>query len=895
MNKLKKFTAVILSLIMLISCFAGGAFAFAYPDGVTESQVSAVMPKITTVLEKLMSMSEETSDIGSKIYGELFSDKTLNGMFSSVYTAFSEHESTFSTLGIDISVGGVSAALSAYPDVQAALQDKSAWEEVFAGDFSPSWGVNSKGGFADALSAMLSPLNELLYTLLCSGTYRMNLLVTIQGADGYNSVIVPMLKAVGAPQIMSQSEFTASATQNRRAMVTNVVSMLFEAVDNILADPVNNLCLYLPSIAYYLENGGLSDALTTLMEPMKIRVAIFSLSGVDRLIENLDAFSSPADLTSLMENADLSSLLGSDVDLRLPEIDLAALAECTSYVNEEYNTNKNQSFIVILRWLIEAVKLNADKLPELAGQDLSGAEGFINKFLSKDTDSIIKMVVDILSLRPSDTVLEYSWTYPEYTPGSVEFTENLTRENYEKVLDEIDETLNEFLDEFTESGTLSSILASRIYSNSLLSELVKGVYGALYTEETGAALSMLGLDASPEGVAKSLSASYPKAAGAIASAGSWERLNTSALSWGFANGSKDGFVKALTAVLSPFRPFLTLLLAEGEITVLDAITVSGSNGYNTAVIPLLEALGCDTDLIKSYSEYKSSAGSASAITDILTPVTAVFDSLIEKPVATICEILPNIVYFINADGLSQCVDNLLYPVKVLLKTIDAEDLLSDELTKMADIDISALMGEAIENSGMNISLPEPDLTLLSSLGAAETRPSKRTYNGSFQTYTYIASDAPEVLITVLRYVIGSLASEENSSALSGLMSADGSEEGDMFAMYTGKVTEQLASMSTDETIEWLYNLLFAETPRREQTDTEEYIPTIIYQEKEKNTSRNVTVIVIAAVAVIVIGSVILSRVDISAYRERKRHKKLKKKQEKELIKSMTRKIGREGK
>lgn len=898
MNKIKKYIAVILSVVMLLGCFSGVSLAFTMPNGVSEEQVAAVMPKITTLIEKLMSMSEETADLSSGIYNMLFSDETLNGIFSSVYSAFSEQASTLSTLGIDLSVEGVSASLSAYPEVQSALENKASWADVFASDFSPSWNVKSKDGFGNALSAMLSPLNELLFTLLCSGTYRMNLLVSVQGDNGYENAVVPILKAVGAPNIMTQSEFTAAAAQNRNAMIKNTVSMLFDAVDNILSDPLNNLCLYLPSIAYFLENGGLGDALTTLLEPMKIRVAIFSLSGVDQLLKNLNMFSSSSDLTALFENIDLSALLGTDTKLQLPEIDLAALAECTSYVNGEYTTNKSRSFIVIMRFIIDAVKLNAESLSELTGQELAGAGDLLNRFLEKDTDSVIKMIVDLLSLTPSDTVLEYSWSYPEYTPGTVEFTENLTRENYEKVLNEIDDTLNQFLDEFTESGTLSEILAARIYSNSLISELTKGVYGALYSDETGGILTALGLDASPEGVANSISSAYPAAAKAIKNAGSWEKLNASSVSWGFSNGSKEGFQKALTAVLTPFTPFLTLLLAEGQMNILDAIQVSGSNGYNTAVIPLLEALGCDADLIKTYSEYKSTAGTGAALTDILNPLTALIDTLIEKPVATLCSVLPNMVYFINADGLSQCVDNLMYPIKVLLKTIGAEDLLGDQLTEMSDIDISELLGGAIDGSGMNISLTDFDLGLLSSLGTAETRESKRTYNGSFQNYTYIAADSPAVLITVLRFVFGALASEDNSNILSSLMSADGSEEGDMFAMYTGKITEQLAAMNTDETIEWLYNLLFAETPKREEVEKDDYIPTVIYKAKENNTGRNVTAAIIVIVALIVIVSVVLSRVDIGAYRERKKHKKLKKKNEKNMIKQRLkaeRKAKREGK
>ena len=184
------------------------------------------------------------------------------------------------------------------------------------------------------------------------------------------------------------------------------------------------------------------------------------------------------------------------------------------------------------------------------------------------------------------------------------------------------------------------------------------------------------------------------------------------------------------------------------------------------------------------------------------------------------------------------------------------------------------MGDLIANSGLGISLPAPDLNKLASLGTAQTRAGKHTYNGMPADYTYIEADAPAVLVTVLRYVVGALGSEENAAAFSGMFQQDQTEEGDMMAMYTGKVAEQLKTMSTDETIEWLYNLLFAETPKKEKPAGEDApIPTIIYQGKEKHTTRNVTAIVIAAVVCIVVLSVVLSRVDFGAWRDRRRHRK----------------------
>ncbi len=879
--KLKRYIAVLLSLVLLCGSFLGtAAAAVAMPAGVTEDRVLNALPKVESLVGAALSLNEETADLHGLVYGMLFSDNTLNAVFSGVYSSFSDQAATLSTLGVDISVPGVSACLSAYPDVQAALAGKANWNEVFSGSFDPKWNVTNKEGFGAALAAMFQPLNDLLFTLLCSGSYTPNLLITVRGADGYENVIVPILKTLGTPSVMAQKDFTAAAKADRSMMLRNIADMLCAAVDNILNAPVISLCDYLPGIAYYLVNGGLKESMTALLEPLRVRVGVFSLTGVDQMLENLGGFSDPEALSSKLENLDTSALFGKDVDLQLPPVDLQTLSECGSVQGDTFVSRPAEAFVTVFRWAVEALKMNAARLPEMLGQGAAGNADFINKLLSKNADSLLVMVLDLLELKPADTVLQYRWSYPAYTPGSIEYTANLTRDDYVRVLNGIDPTLNEFMSEFTDNGTLSGTLAARIYSNSLVSQLVVSVYGALYTEETAGALALLGLDASPKGLAESIESAYPGAANSLRSADSWKQVNPNRLSWGFSNGNRDGFVKALTAALMPFRPFLTLLLAEGGMKILDTIEISGSNGYNTAVIPLLEALGCSADQIKTYADYKATAGSSAAITDILTPVAGLLDQIVSSPVATLCRILPNLVYFVNAGGLKQCVENLVYPVRVLLQKIGAEEMLGDMLSEVTNIDLQKTVTDLIADSGLNVKLPEPDLNLLSSLGTPETRVSRRTYNGAAENYIYIAADEPAVLLTVLRYVVGALGSEENAETLSGLFQQDNSSEGDMMAMYTGKVAEQLKTMSTDETIEWLYNLLFAETPKRQTGEDENAeIPHIYYQATEKHTTRNVSLIVGIGAIVLIALMVVLSRVDLTAWHERRKHLKNKRRQQ----------------
>jgi hypothetical protein len=93
----------------------------------------------------------------------------------------------------------------------------------------------------------------------------------------------------------------------------------------------------------------------------------------------------------------------------------------------------------------------------------------------------------------------------------------------------------------------------------------------------------------------------------------------------------------------------------------------------------------------------------------------------------------------------------------------------------------------------------------------------------------VDSDQTAVLITILRYFVGVMKAPGNEDLMTSFMGS-GSSENDMFATYSGGITEQLASMTTDETVEWLYKLFFRERPIVEEKNEEEYLPTIIYKE-----------------------------------------------------------------
>lgn len=148
--------------------------------------------------------------------------------------------------------------------------------------------------------------------------------------------------------------------------------------------------------------------------------------------------------------------------------------------------------------------------------------------------------------------------------------------------------------------------------------------------------------------------------------------NVDVASLSFTDGNKTQFISVLNTVLQPLVPVLDLLLSgqsnNKNIEVLGGfITAFGYDGYGQGLVPILEALGCDLNLIKTQAEF--AADPANKIGNILTPIFGLLDKILQDPVNSILNILPNILYFADSGMLANAVSNLIHPILVLLDTI----------------------------------------------------------------------------------------------------------------------------------------------------------------------------------------------------------------------------------
>ena len=829
--KMKKVICFLLAVIMTFFATSSSVVAFAaapaYPEGVTETETNNALIGTEELLSYILKNYLKT-DLKTVLEPMIYNDATVSELLVSIYAPMEETASDLKAIGIDVTINGVAKGLKKYPDVQNVLLSAGSFQNLDLSNVK--WGVTDKSSFARAISATLSPFNNLLFMLLCSGKYNVANFTKIEGGNGYENAIVPILNALGCKVELSQEEFKNQAKEDKSTMIYNILMAALTVVDKLEEKPIDTLVTVLPSFAYFCESGQMDACFNNLLAPVKenayIKLAI--------LLKIIDLESMKLDVEVMLNDA-LTGMTA-ESGLALPPIDFEVLSKCGGSDGVTFTPNKPLAYVTIMSWIVDSLKLNKAALPELlkglnAGDtknDLLSPD-ILNKLLETDTKNVVKTV--ILLFNDSKLADAKPYNFPTVTFSQITYTQNLGEKDFTKVLNGIDDLIDEFVQEYTDYRKLETLLKNTIYTNKTVGELTIGIYSALEKEGVLEMLSVMGVDATPKGVASLLTESeFMQVRNALLRATNWSKVNFNYVSFGFYDGRRTGFENALVAMLRPLIPLLEVVLKGETITFMNSIKINGGDGYNTAIIPILEALGCDSKNIKTYEQYKNDTRKDAVLRNITTPVLDLLDDLFEKPVKTALDILPNALYFIDSGNLEICITNLLLPVTALLEKI--EPIYKVELdtgTISSSMNTNDIF-KSFENE-LGLKLKDFNLKALYSYGETETKTSKQVLNGKNTTYTYIKADKEALLLTVLRYLVDTLKLPENKGALDGLMSGGGA---DSFALYASQIFEQFEKMTTDEIVEWLHNLLFKERAIAPLQEGESYNPTIIYEEAPKD-------------------------------------------------------------
>lgn len=812
---IRKVLSVVLALVLVFSSLSAGMMAFAaeektgvvdLPDGVTEEAATQVLSALDEVVKSeavaslLSPGAESLNDAVNKLISDnLFTDAIVNEIAKAVYPMIQDAINNLENVPdvlkdyiftvmkdtIDLYVKPADVATQIddkYSDAKAAIAaagDNWAnvnWDNV-------KWGVTDRASFIDALGSALNGLNSVLRAALSGdvleGQVKLGILplatVKITGCNAYADIVLPLLQHIGADAITVEEYKAGDSTVE---MLGNILNPLLDRVDSMTSgSPLTDIVDLLPTIGYVITNQLHVTAIQKLVVSIGISDAMdwvtwytTQINVGDLVLGAMPQIKDAAGINDLLESAITSQVPGfvwSDIDFEL----LSTLGKYTAVDNAnggksfEIDAYRADVLVTVLRYALDTARANKTLLVDMIGDET--VAGLLDTVFAMDNDEIISFLFSLFS--PNYDLVNYEYNTPAIEKYKVDYGTQFTKEQIAQLVPTLDTLVGTLL-----PGGLQSLISSNLYTNNIVNTLVKEAYSAIEGAgaEVSQVLGLLGVDVTPKGLASLLTEKeFATAKAAFEKADSWADVDFSKVSYGFTDGDRDGFTNALVAVLRPVSSLLDFILTDENLVLFDAVTLKGGNGYNTAIIPLLEALGC-TD-IKTYDEYKKSvaADHDNLILDILNPILDLVEGIAATPIDGLTKILPNIAYFVDSNNVSVFVANLIAPVNSLLAQAGFD--ITKELDVLNDIDLDELLNGLLAQvlpENINIVLSNIDLHKVAALGTLTDFTSKRVdADGKFVASKKIVADQADVLVTVLRYILGLLQIEENYNTVNDLL------------------------------------------------------------------------------------------------------------------------------
>lgn len=716
------------------------------------------------------------------------------------------------------------------------------------------------------------------------------------GTNGYESAIVPLLEAFMCKGVKTYSQYIADYKKAKDNLLIDILTPLFGFVNEVVATPADTLTAVLPNVAYFIDSNGLAQVVNNLLAPITSKdglVGALSKSGydIDDVVTSIvgkplgrvitDALGINVNLT--MNIADLNScniqdivvplvrklLADNGLNLKIPNISFASLASLGTittvksaaknadgrYETRRVVADQGKVLVSVLRYVADVLIKNATAINNLLGnidaikknktlKDILAC--VFNSIKAATPDDIVRALFYFLAQTgtlgvPEDSFFDYS----NFKTIASTFTfGNMDEDFCRKLAPMLDGLIGGLLPD-----GLGGLVSGAIYKDDIISSIATGLYGAVEGVKVGkigsltSLLEKTGIDFTTKNVAalltdKTYGKTFEAAARTIKSAGSWKSVNKSSLSWGVTD--RESFLNALAAVLRPLYGVLDVILNNSRLNLFNIVSVQGSDGYTSFIVPLLEAFGCYN--IKTQYDYRMdiSKNYDALLLDILNPILDKVEDLLNAPVEMLADILPNLSLFFANDGLLQILDNLLTPVSAILDavkpiinvnsllkvlgvnlnsllskigvktnvTVNVYDLKATLLPLIgADNVVSLLNGilgtVKIGGKSLGIELPNIDWLQLASHGEVEKIPSQAA---TFGERIVVKADQDETLIAVLRFLINTINYKGNYDAIVSLV---GGLLGGASDSISGVVSQVLGMLQgdADSVIESLVELL----------------------------------------------------------------------------------------
>lgn len=596
-------------------------------------------------------------------------------------------------LGIDL---GQFATL--YGEIAEKVEATKDSEEKYVHDFGVNAATDKKAAFINELVAMLAPLNKVLDFLLADGDLTIfdgDAKVTLYGSDGYNTGLIPLLEALGCtPVAASTGSDALKATLNA----------LVARIDALIANPVDSIFDLLDGLVYFLTSNGLSTAAQNLLKPALVLIeTIRPIIDVMDIINNIEIggkeeAAEGEDAPETVAEADkqtVGDLFGGELNLKVLDAnfvvdlvsgltklnlsglktifyDVAAALTAKTYTSAstlqtewktaEFNEDFDQADLltVLLSFVVEwlGVEENATALDTLLKKEGIGAaisniiKGAEFTYETPNWMYFFDTEEEFLNAVANGMVIPS-------TLAALQYPNDWNKETAEYIADELPELVDMIIGLINAEKTDDEGNALPTTLSALLTDLIGGVFSAKTLND------LIGMIA---GLLENVADELLAAGGYL--------LNVDLVGLKGYTASEDidtidEFASELASVLTTYAPGIVELLFLGndyrffnKSDATDSIVISGGNGYAEGLALILEALGCEN--------LPAADGETTAVVEgVFASLAARINAILANPVKEILELLPNLIFFLNANGAGVAIGNLLKPVNALLDSINA--------------------------------------------------------------------------------------------------------------------------------------------------------------------------------------------------------------------------------
>ncbi len=804
---------------------------------------AALDPLADMLLPELLGEGSLLDLLMGVLNDEVFTDKTANALIELIVNAICGLDDTIITI-----IQSADSILGADVSVWFSMCDYN--EETGKYECNVKWGIDGatdpKAKFIEAVKTVISPANDLLSWLFFADSYTFfngetkQELITINGGEGYANALVPLLEAIGCT-MQPKSAFYSEETEKYDvgAAIESILDSVLDFAAEVSANPVEEVFNLLPNLIYFINAGGVKAVVNNLLAPVdSVLNSIKGLVGeisIGKLLYDAVGFdvSEITTATLLQIARDNGVEISEEIEKLVCELAVGtpkAYDSVSGLDKPAYRVDitgaEGEILTIILALALDIFTTNKVLFSDLLGEAeyeaviklISGAASGVN-WEYKEIDWGYMYEGEELADR-LEALANNNGKLPNYPANSTAANYLLYGNNWNKetavyVNQVIDAVVAGIMEDTSLGQMLDNAIANGLYQDDILNSLLESVVGLIvdYAEIIENAGVLLGAESiSKWFYDEKTGEGYVKIVDGEAVC-----VHDFGIDEAKTNDEKRTlFVEAFVDVLEPAYRLLAWLLFGEDFEFLNGttgaplITLTGGQGYAKGFAPLLEALGATMPGVDgTYVNGKSGIKPASAyydengVLDMETAVRDIFSALadwlykicgdLQNPgelgtIGAMLELLPNVIYNINAGTLKAVVSNLLLPVEEILGHLEAFGLEVDFETlveiggqplNIKDIDWYDIFD--IVASLVNLYWPPEIEEFLATLyvGNAVAYDSASGETGYYMTYNpadtdenYLISGREDMITILISFVVDGALDPRNEAQLTDWLGAD---------------------------------------------------------------------------------------------------------------------------